>query len=63
MKQGFDKLTELSEQMRADRELGLAPSSPSLTTSEFVSWFGYKASRHLGGWRNPGRVEVPRPTH
>lgn len=47
MNQGFAKLTELSEQMKVDREQGFDPNPPTLTPREFVSWFGYE---RRGAW-------------
>ena len=41
MEQGFARLREIAEQMKEDREKGLAPSSPNPTVREFMTWFGY----------------------
>ena len=41
MEQGFARLKEIAEQMKEDRGKGLAPSSPSPTVREFMTWFGY----------------------
>ena len=41
MQQGFQRLQDISNQMKSDREQGFAPDSPSLTPREVTSWFGY----------------------
>ena len=42
MEQGFQRLREISRQMKNDREQGFAPNPPTLTPRELVSWFGYE---------------------
>ena len=41
MEQGFSRLKEIAEKMREERKGGVAPSSPTPTVREFMSWFGY----------------------
>lgn len=41
MDQGLQRLKQVAEKMREEREQGLEPSVPSHTTREFISWFGY----------------------
>ncbi len=41
MEQGFERLKEIAQQMQTEREQGLVPASPTPTTREFISWFGY----------------------
>ena len=42
MEQGFQKLREIAQQMKNDRDQGFAPNPPTLTPREFSSWFGYE---------------------
>ena len=41
MEQGLVRLKEIAEKMDEDRRNGLAPSAPTPTVREFMSWFGY----------------------
>ena len=41
MEQGLARLKEIAQKMQEDRGSGLAPSSPTPTVREFMSWFGY----------------------
>ena len=41
MEQGFVRLKEIAQKMKDDRVNGLAPSPPTPTVREFMSWFGY----------------------
>ena len=58
MDQGFERLDEIAQKIKEDRDKGLAPNAPTPTVREFMSWFGYA---RRGIWfvdRVRGKLEV-----
>ncbi len=53
MEDGFQKVQDIAQRMKYDRQQGFAPSAPVLTPREFASWFGYER-------RSPWLVETVR---